>query len=247
MKAVIPIKGLDQAKQRLAPLLSATERRALMAHMIDDVLSALGRCPGITGLVVVSDDADVQVQVRAYGARILAEPPAEDIESLSENALCNKQARGFARLNQVYAMAAKILASEGERGVLLLPADLPRISAADIEAILEIHADPGVTIVPATADGGTNAMVLSPPDIIAPGFGELSCQRHCASARAKGIEARVLKLPGPGLDVDTVEDLRALLALPAGSGTRAFLHDSGIADRLQGSAVDAAEQQVVAG
>lgn len=247
MKAVIPIKGLDQAKQRLAPLLSAAERGALMAHMIDDVLTALSHCPGITGLVVISDDPEVQAQVRRYGARIMVEPPAEDYPAnqLSDGA-ASEGARGFARLNQVYAMAVNILASEGEQGVLLLPADLPQISAADIEEMLEDHTRPGVTIVPAAADGGTNAMVLSPPEIIAPGFGELSCQRHCARARAKGIEARVLTLPGPGLDVDTVEDLLALMELPPGSATRAFLHHSGIAERLRDSSVDKGEQQVVA-
>ena len=55
MKAIVPIKGLAQAKQRLSPLLSGTERRELMAHMIDDVLAIIGRTDGISGLVVISD------------------------------------------------------------------------------------------------------------------------------------------------------------------------------------------------
>ncbi len=247
MKAVIPIKGLARAKQRLAPLLSATERRALMAHMIDDVLTALVRCPGITGLVVISDDPAVRAQVRGYGARILAEPLAEnDFECHPGAPLSSPGIQGFARLNQVYAMAAKILAGEGEKGILMLPADLPCLGEADIAEILKVHDEPGVTIVPATADGGTNAMALSPPEIIAPAFGEQSGQRHCVMAGAKGIKARVLTLPGPGLDVDTVDDLLALMELPPGSATRGFLEDSGIAERLLRPGVARTGRQVVA-
>ena len=39
--AVVPVKDLDGAKQRLAGLLPPTQRRALAAAMLEDVLAAL--------------------------------------------------------------------------------------------------------------------------------------------------------------------------------------------------------------
>jgi 2-phospho-L-lactate guanylyltransferase (CobY/MobA/RfbA family) len=43
------------------------------------------------------------------------------------------------------------------------------------------------------------------------------------------VEPRILRLPGLGLDIDTPDDLRELLARGAGGATGAFLAASGIA------------------
>ena len=39
--AVVPVKELDRAKERLAPVLPPEQRRALMLAMLEDVLTAL--------------------------------------------------------------------------------------------------------------------------------------------------------------------------------------------------------------
>ncbi|HST41030.1 MAG TPA: hypothetical protein VLK58_16060, partial [Conexibacter sp.] len=71
---------------------------------------------------------------------------------------------------------------------------------------------------------GTNALLLSPPDAIAPAFGAGSCARHVAAARRAGATCRVLRLPSIALDLDTPDDLEALRALPRlGASTRALL------------------------
>lgn len=255
MKVIVPIKGLTQAKQRLAPLLSGSERRALMTHMIDDVLSVVCQTEGISGLVVITNDEDVRTQARLYNARIMAEPAARDLKALAS---ANKEPGaegdgietvGVERLNQVFAMAMKQLAEEGEDGVLLLPADVPLMTVENLKQMLAHHRNPGVTIVPASADGGTNAMMVSPPQLIAPGYGHRSCQRHSEFARAVGIEPQVLESPGTGtdtgteelgLDVDTVDDLRELMAAPVNSKTQRFnsqtqrfLLDSDIMKRIE--------------
>lgn len=254
MKAIVPIKGLTQAKQRLAPLLSGSERRALMTHMIDDVLSVICQAEGISGLVVITDDEDVRTQARRYNARIMAEPGARDLPGagdLKGLASQNKEPGadghgietvGVGRLNQVFAMAMKQLAEEGEDGVLLLPADIPLMTVENLKQMLAYHKHPGVTIVPASADGGTNAMMVSPPQLIAPGYGHHSCQRHSEFARAIGIESRVLYSTDAGacssamelgLDIDTVDDLRELMAAPINSQTQRFLLDSDIMERIE--------------
>ena len=55
--AVVPVKELDRAKERLAPVLPPERRRALMLAMLEDVLAALAAAPGLAGLAVVTVDA----------------------------------------------------------------------------------------------------------------------------------------------------------------------------------------------
>ena len=67
-----------------------------------------------------------------------------------------------------------------------------------------------VAIVPDRHGTGTNALALSPPDAIVPSFGEGSCARHIAAARASGVAYNVEELPSLALDLDTPADVVAL-------------------------------------
>ena len=87
----------------------------------------------------------------------------------------------------------------------------------------------GVVIVPDRHGSGTNALLLEPPEVMAPSFGAGSFARHAALARAAGAEVKVAELPSLSLDVDTPADLAALrTALDArpdtAARTRAVLH-----------------------
>ena len=57
---------------------------------------------------------------------------------------------------------------------------------------------------------GTNALLMSPADAIAPGFGPGSCERHVDRARARDLEVDVEPVASLALDLDTPEDLREL-------------------------------------
>ena len=72
------------------------------------------------------------------------------------------------------------------------------------------EAAPGVAVVPDRHGTGTNALLLSPPDVIAPSFGEGSRRRHLREALDSGITPAVEPLVSLGLDVDTPGDLEAL-------------------------------------
>src|SRR6185437_15071510 len=65
-------------------------------------------------------------------------------------------------------------------------------------------------IVPDRHGTGTNALLLTPPDVLAPSFGPDSRRRHLADASAAGVPAEIVELDSLGLDVDTPEDLDAL-------------------------------------
>jgi 2-phospho-L-lactate guanylyltransferase len=86
-------------------------------------------------------------------------------------------------------------------------------------------------IVPDRHGQGTNALLLTPPDVMAPAFGPGSFARHAARARAAGAAIRVADVSSLGLDVDTPEDLAALRDALAAHGadaprTRALLEST---------------------
>src|SRR5204863_514805 len=84
-----------------------------------------------------------------------------------------------------------------------LAGDTPLVDAGEVDDLLERAPERGVAIVPDRHGAGTNALVLSPPDAIAPSFGPDSCERHLAAAGASGLPHAVERVPSLALDVDT--------------------------------------------
>jgi 2-phospho-L-lactate guanylyltransferase len=190
---VLPVKRFDSAKRRLAEGgLRPSDRVALATGMLTDVLEALRRCRRIDDVVVVTGDHNAEVLARSYGAQVLADAPTDGHSEA-------------ARRGIDWALA------DGAFHVLLLPGDAPAIDPHEIDGLVEHLSDgPEVVIVPDRHGEGTNALLLTPPDVIAPSFGDGSRARHEQLARESGASARVSEVPSLLLDVDTVEDLAAL-------------------------------------
>ncbi len=212
--AVVPVKLFSRTKQRLALLLSGEERAALARVMLEDVLSALTGARSIARIVVVTSDATAAAVAQAAGAVVLAD---------TENA----------GTTPAVTAAARHLEQTGHGGMLVISADVPLVTPADIEAILAAHgAAPSVTLVTASDDGGTNALACSPPLALPFAFGDASLRRHCDAARARGLKAAVLHLHRVGRDIDRPEDIAHLLRHPPTTRTQAYLARIGISDRL---------------
>ncbi len=209
MFAVVPVKDLGQAKQRLAGHLSAERRRGLYLAMLEDVLAALAATPGLSGIVVVTRDRDAMDLARHYAARILVEP-----ENLGQS--------------QAVGLAAKTLAGEGAKGLLAIPGDVPLATPGELARVLATHrGSPGFTIVPASDGRGSNCILCSPPDLIPFHFGNDSFLPHLAEARSAGVEPRIVELPGIGLDIDTPDDLARFMAIPSATRARAYMEGEG--------------------
>ena len=206
--AVVPVKERDQAKERLALLLPPDMRQALAAAMLEDVLSALAAASVLAGLAVVTVDQQARRLALRYGARVLEEG-ARDGHTGAVTA------------------AARLLAAEGRAGMLTLPGDVPLATADEIDRIVAAHLPaPSFTIVPSHDEGGSNAILMSPPDAVPLRFGADSFFPHLRAAEAKGISPTVLHLPGIALDIDNPEDLAAFASRPSLTRTRAFLTEN---------------------
>jgi 2-phospho-L-lactate guanylyltransferase len=93
---------------------------------------------------------------------------------------------------------------------VLLPGDCPLLEPRELDRLLTGIPASYVAIVPDRHGTGTNALVLAPPGAIRPAFGEGSCARHVAAARAAGVPFAVEELASLALDLDTPADVVAL-------------------------------------
>lgn len=192
--AILPIKTVDDAKQRLREALDPTPRRALVEAMFSDVLVALRRSKLVDQVLVVSSDHGAQRIAGGYGAMVLEE---------DDHGHSHAAARGVA-----YAVEEL-----GAERALMVPGDCPLLDPTELDDLIATTVDsPSVLIVPDRHGTGTNALLLTPPDALEPSFGPGSHDRHTRNATAAGIEVRSVVVPSLALDVDTPEDLATVEA-----------------------------------
>ncbi len=213
--AVLPVKRFAVAKARLGDELSGGTRRALAESMVTDVLMALRRTKAIDEVLVVTSEPTAEAIGNGYGATVLA-----DTEEEGQSAA--------ALIGIEYAI------ERGAERVVLVPGDCPALDQAELgELLARPVAGRSVTLVPDRHGTGTNALVLVPPDVIEPSFGEDSRARHERAAAAAGVPCAIEQLPTLLIDVDTGEDLVALRQLLADHRGGAA-HTRGMLSRIAG-------------
>jgi 2-phospho-L-lactate guanylyltransferase len=207
--AIVPVKTLADAKQRLAGVLPLQMRRRLMLVMLRDVLATLHRVEGLGPVVVVTPDAEVAALAATCGARVLREARAQGHSAAAT--------AGFAHA-----------AVHGAAQALTLPADAPLVTPAEVTRLIDAAgsaAGARVVLAPSHDRDGTNALLAAPPGIFAPSFGPGSFARHLAAAEARRLGCRIVEAAGLGMDIDEPRDLQALLALKRDDPGYAFLHE----------------------
>jgi 2-phospho-L-lactate/phosphoenolpyruvate guanylyltransferase len=188
--ALVPIRSFSGGKRRLATHLDDAQRAGLGEAMARRILRVLLAHPGLAGVAVVSADASVRAWAEAAGATAFNEPGAG--------------------LNVALGEVARKLQRAGATSLLVVPADVPGLDAADVSALLD--APQSVVLVAAARDGGTNALKLTPPTLMPFCFGRQSAAAYRATAIARGWSLHEPRLPKLSIDVDVADDL---LTLPA--------------------------------
>ena len=189
-RLIVPHRGLDAAKTRLAPVLTPEERGELAAHLLRRVLRIARQA--IPDVVVISPSAALAELVEEAGARLLVQ-------------------RGMG-LNEGLDQARSAAVGDGVATLVVLHGDLPELTVPDVGALATaLGVRDGVAIAPDRAGSGTNGLALRPPGAIGFHFGAGSRAAHEAAAREAGQRAVVVERPGLAFDLDTPEDLRAWL------------------------------------
>lgn len=196
---ILPVKRLDQAKQRLSPDFSDRERQRIARALLEDGFTLCESVDFLTWFVT-SDDDDVLAAATKRGF--------EAVRDSGEG------------LNAAVGMAIGVARAAGAESITTIPCDVPLAYEGDLVDLLDTGATSDVVVVPSERDGGTNGLYVSPPHLLTPRFGEGSLRRHIDLAEQQSLRCALLSLPRLSLDIDTIQDVREFLAKPAHAPSR---------------------------
>ena len=198
---VVPLRGIESGKSRLGQALAAEEREVLVLGLLGRTLDVLAAWPHAQRIYLVTGDAMTgELARRARPEVTLVREPREG------------------GLNAALRAARDAAVEAGATCVLMLPSDLPLLEVAALDRLLD-GADaalaagngrPLMVVAPADARGGTNALLVSPPTLVEPSFGEASLEAHLRAAARVDATVQLVIDPQLGFDLDTPDDLERL-------------------------------------
>ena len=210
--AVLLAKNTAQSKSRLGGVLDVRERAGLSLAMIQDVLDVLKSVEPISQLVMLTQDRALAALSQQQGVQVWQEDPQRTL------------------LENLEALASEATAEAFEL-MLVLPNDIPMLSSAEITALISQHRG-GVSLCAAQRDGGTNALLVSPPNAIPFLYGENSAEKHLQAASTRGLPAHRRHYSSLLNDIDIPDDLLWLCHQACGTHTQLFLKKNAIKERL---------------
>jgi FO synthase len=193
--AIVPVKRLTAAKQRLASFLG--DRRAQFAFLMAvRVLRALSKTRLLAATVVVTSDSTIDSEARLLGATVVQDHDAE--------------------LNAAIQLGVEAAVQQGAEICLVLPADLACISTESIDELVKeflrertVRGDRTVALVRCKDGSGTNFLAFDcrhPPQLA---FGLDSFEAHWQSADGHAVELRSAEI---AFDIDSADDVRRFVA-----------------------------------
>lgn len=186
----IPVKPFGVAKRRLSPVLDAGQRsrvgKAVAGHVISQARATGCRVAVVTG------DAGVAAWAAEQGVAVISEPAPGGLD--------------------VAAYAAVVEARRRRLAWMVVHADLPTVTTADLKAAVDELPRGGILIGP-SHDGGTNLMA-GDRDSFSFSYGRNSFRRHLSTAAH--LPHRILIRAGLTLDLDGPADLASAVRLPPG-------------------------------
>ena len=193
-RIIVPHRGLEAAKTRLATSLSPDERMFLASQLLQRVLKVSREVTD--DVVVISPSRPLREIVEPSGSRLIIQ-------------------RGMG-LNEGLEQARFDALADGIETFVVLHGDLPNLQATDIETLLRAlpaNGEPGVAIAPDRAGTGTNGLVLRPPGVIGFCFGTGSFAKHVSQVETAGVPLVAVNRAGLAFDLDTPQDLERWLEL----------------------------------
>jgi 2-phospho-L-lactate guanylyltransferase len=202
--AVVPVKTLQKSKTRLSSVFSFQERSLFTLAMLEDVLSAL-KSSEVDRVIIVSSDSTVKKFVKDLDATFLEE-----------------KTQG---LNQALNQATEWCIRNSAESVLVLPADIPLVTSKDINQLVKLATNNSMVISP-SQNGGTNALLQSPPGIVSFCFGPDSFKKHVGKALAENVQTKIYASASLMLDIDSETDFEQLLKMGKHTVSYSFLKQS---------------------
>ncbi len=184
---LVPVKALREAKSRLAPYLSGTEREQLVMQMLRHVLHILQTSGQFEHINVVSPDTDVLTTVRAWGVQGIIEEQAGH--------------------NPALHAAAQHERDRDTNALLTISADLPLLCVEDITHMIELSQYYDVVLAASRENTGTNAVLMHPPLVVPYVFGVDSLHHYQQEIRWHDVSSTIIHNTGLAFDIDTIDDI----------------------------------------
>jgi|RhiMethySRZTD1v2_1073278.scaffolds.fasta_scaffold105343_2 2-phospho-L-lactate/phosphoenolpyruvate guanylyltransferase len=193
--AVIPMKSLHSAKSRLSNILTAQQRKNLAMYLLDATIKELKKSSFISEIIIVSNDKALKQYSCINNLKF--------IKDSDEG------------VNQAVILADKYCIDKGINANIVIPQDLPFISAKEIDKICTISNKyhKCIIICPSKRFDGTNVLFRKPPDVIKTHYDNNSYMNHLKEAYKFKIPVESLDIVKLRFDLDTKEDLLELFPL----------------------------------
>ena len=183
--ALLAVKPPHLGKTRLASVLSGEERERLIRTMLARVLNALDAAHEIDQVAVITPASALLPR----GVIALDDPGSG--------------------LNNALEAGRRALIARGASEVLVLHADLPTLSASEIDRFVRAGRRQGMALAADRHGTGTNAISLPLPEArdFSFAFGPDSFARHQAEAARMGLRVEEIRSQGLARDIDEPADL----------------------------------------
>ncbi len=194
---VLPLKSLREGKTRLAVALSDSERTALIEQLLAHTVQQAAQFPGLAHTLLVSGCKETRARAHQYGIEVLDEP--------------------VPGLNHALQHARTALCARGVAKMLIVPCDLPLLSAEDLQGLADASTLHSVAISPDRARRGTNGLCLPASAPFQFAFGDLSFELHRRMSERLQLSVTEVDRSGLAFDVDTPADFAELRAVSSGT------------------------------
>jgi 2-phospho-L-lactate guanylyltransferase len=202
---IIPVKRPELGKSRLAAALLPHDRLALNRALLKHTFDEAAGLSDIAAIYVVTKSPDVRTEAARRGFLTCDEPEACD-------------------LNDAIAIGATHARKDGMLEIMVLPVDLPRLSARRLRSLVaQFRSSLDVVIVTDRAGRGTNVLLWRPVGSAIFQYGTASAECHARSARGLGLRLAISQDAALSFDIDTPQDLQhwlhdGRLSIGAGDG-----------------------------
>lgn len=191
--AILPVKCYSVGKSRLRGLFSETELAELNQQLFESTFTKIQQSTGIDKILVVSREKHALAWCETHGGVALLEDDPST-------------------LNSAISKAQRYIFGAGGGRVLVIPSDLPLMTAKDLSNLISLaDGDRQLVVVPDHYQSGTNALLMSDPDLIHPSFGSGSFRKHTRQVLEKNAELIVYLNENIQWDLDTSLELYRII------------------------------------
>ncbi|HYT46128.1 MAG TPA: 2-phospho-L-lactate guanylyltransferase [Methylomirabilota bacterium] len=192
--ALVPVKKFESSKSRLGAILSIDERIKLSELLLINTISVLKKSSAISEIVVVSSDEEATEIARKNDVKFLKEVKDHGV-------------------NAAIALADDYSSENGAHATVVIPQDLPLLTAADVNMLCRRAESPErcLVICPSIRFDGSNALLRKPSGLLKTHYDEDSFNAHIRAATQFGIPIKVFLSQRIMIDLDSTEDIKILM------------------------------------